>query len=116
MDVPRIDFDNLPVAKTLVLVLGVFIFGFFVDHDTFIRWGGLFFGTSVLFWYFLDQSRRYLASRAFWLLTGLIFLVHVSGFVLLLNSVGDWKLMWFMLMVPELPAFFYMRNHLLARS
>ena len=81
-------------------------------HDAFIRWGGLAGSTSVLFGYFISESRDFFRERRFWILTALLLAGHLTAFFLVLTHVEEWKLMWFMVMVFEYPAFAYCRSRL----
>ena len=79
-------------------------------HEAFIRWGGLTGFTSVLFGYFISQSRLYLRVTRFWILAAVLLAVHLLAFAVLLSFLGEWRLMWFAVMIFEYPAFAYLRN------
>jgi hypothetical protein len=102
------------VLTIVPLVLGTtivgIVFAFLVSDDAYIRWGGLFVHTAVLFAYFINTSRQFLRSRRFWILTACLMFTHLVGWIVLLLHVGDWKLAWFTAMVLELPVFFYLRS------
>jgi hypothetical protein len=83
-----------------------------LGRDAFIRWGGLAGFTAGLFGYFVNESRQYLRDRPFWQLTAVLLVVHLAAFVILLTHVGEWKLMWFIVMVVEYPVFINLRSRL----
>jgi hypothetical protein len=81
-------------------------------HDAFIRWGGLGGFTSVLFCYFISESRQCFRERWFWMMTAALLVAHLTAFAIILTHVEDWKLMWFMVMAFEYPVFAYLRDRL----
>ena len=87
-----------------------------ISHEAFIRWGGLIVNTSVLFGYFIAGSRRFFRKLSFWALTTVLLSLHVVVFVLILTHVNQWKLIWFMVMVLEVPILLFSRNWFLKTS
>jgi len=82
-------------------------------HDAFIRWGGLAGSTSVLFGYFISESRVYFRERRFWILATVLLVLHMAGFIVMLTHIEEWELMWFVGMALEYPVFVYFRCRLL---
>lgn len=79
-------------------------------HDAFIRWGGLTGFTLGLFGLFVSESEKLLRRQRFWILTAILLGLHLIAFAVVLTHVGGWKLPWFMVMVPEYPAFLFFRE------
>ena len=79
----------------------------------FIRWGGLALYTIFIFGFFIHLSRRFFGERTFWLLTACLLAVHVAAFIAFLLRIDEWKLLWFNVMILELPPFLLIRNLLL---
>jgi hypothetical protein len=91
------------------LILSI-VFAFLVSDDAYIRWGGLAVDTGVLFSFFINESRQFLRSRRFWILTACLMILHLAGWIVFLMHVGEWRLTWFTAMILEFPAFLYLRN------
>ena len=98
----------VPIAL-FVVVLFVF-FRSLVSHDTYIRWGGLGLDTAVIFAFFVYYSPGVRRAREFWILTVVLLTIHLAAWIVLLSHVDEWKLAWFLVMIFELPAFFYLRD------
>ena len=79
----------------------------------YIRWGGLVLFTTFIFGFFINDSRRFFRTRRFWLLTASLLSVHVAAFLAILLHIHEWKLLWFNVMILELPPFWLVRNLLL---
>lgn len=84
-----------------------------ISHDAFIRWGGLAVNTCVLFGYFIADSRRFFSRWSFWGLTIALLSLHIILFGIVLTHVGQWKLIWFMVMILEVPVLLFIRNRFL---
>jgi hypothetical protein len=111
----RWTFDpNALTAPYVLIVVGaivsLFVFGVFVDHDTFTRWGGLAYTTAFLYGFLIYDSRHLLKSRRFWAMASSLFVLHVIAFVLLLAHVHEWRFPWFTVMLLEVPIFNAVRN------
>ena len=83
-----------------------------VNHDAFIRWGGLAFNTVVLYGYFVANSRLFLRKWSFWAMTTIFLCMHLAAFGILLVHVDEWKLIWFVVMALEYPVLAFFRNRL----
>ncbi len=96
----------------VVAIPGVFLIAAIIGivAGDFIRWGGLVLFTTFIFGFFINDSRRYFRERRFWLLTASLFGVHVAAFLAILWRIDEWKLLWFMVMILELPPFVLLRN------
>jgi hypothetical protein len=84
-----------------------------VSHDVYIRWGGLALNTSILFGYFIADSRQFFLRWQYWILTAVLLSVHLAGFIVVLTHVQEWKLIWFMVMFLEYPMLVFFRSRLL---
>jgi hypothetical protein len=78
-----------------------------MDHERFIRWGGLAVNSSILFGYFVADSRPLRRRPSFWLMTCGFLALHLTVFAFFLLKIGQWKLIWFMLMYLEVPPLLY---------
>lgn len=87
-----------------------------ISHDAFIRWGGLAVNTCVLFGYFIADSRPLFRRWSFWGLTIALLSLHTIVFCIVLTQVSQWKLVWFMVMILEVPALLFLRNRFLNPS
>lgn len=87
-----------------------------VSHDAFIRWGGLAVNTCVLFGYFIADSRPLFRRWSFWGLTIALLSLHTTVFCIVLTHVSQWKLVWFMVMILEVPVLLFVRNRFLKPS
>lgn len=96
----------------LVIIPGVFVISSLVGilAGDFIRWGGFVLYTTFVFGFFINDSRRFLREKRFWVLSVFLFVVHVSAFLAILLRIGEWKLLWFNVMIFELPPFMFLRN------
>lgn len=83
-----------------------------VNHDAFIRWGGLAVNTVVLYGYFVANSRLFFRRWSFWAMTTIFLCVHLAAFGTLLVHVEEWKLIWFTVMALEYPVLAFCRNRL----
>lgn len=83
-----------------------------VSQEAYIRWGGLGFNTSILFGYFIVDSRQFFRRWQFWALTAVLLSVHLTGFIVVLAHVAEWKLLWFMVMFLEYPVLVFSRSRL----
>jgi hypothetical protein len=105
--------DVLVIVPVVVAILVLIIFfGLSVSHDVYIRWGGLALATVVLFGLFINDSREFFRKWRFWALTVLLLAVHLTVFGIVLTNIGQWKLIWFMAMVLEVPVLEFSRNRL----
>lgn len=113
----KFDANHLTTRDVLIilpLVLGLtalgIVFAFLVSDDTYIRWGGLAVDSAILFAYFVSVSRQWLANWRFWVLTACLLLLHLTGWIVFLMHIGEWRLAWFAPMIFELPVFLHLRN------
>jgi hypothetical protein len=103
--------DVLIIVPLVLVTLVLFAaFAFQVNHDTYIRWGGLVLNTAIIFGFFISYSSQYLRKMKFWTLTICFLTVHAIAWIIFLEHVGEWKLSWFSVMVFELPVFWYLRD------
>jgi len=100
----------VPVVVALIVL--IIFFGLSVSHVVYIRWGGLALATLVLFGLFINDSREFFRKWQFWVLTVLLLAVHLTAFGIVLTHVGQWKLVWFMVIILEVPVLVFFRNRL----
>jgi len=81
-------------------------------NDAFIRWHGLTGFTAGLFGYFISNSGQFLREKKFWVLTAILLLVHLAGFIIVLSHVDEWRLTWFIGMAIEYPVLVFFRSRL----
>lgn len=95
-----------------LIIPAVFVFSSAVGiiAGDFIRWGGLVLFTAFIFGFFINDSRRYLREKRFWMLAASLLCVHIGTFVLILMRVEKWRLPWFGIMIFELLPFLLLRN------
>jgi hypothetical protein len=109
----RFDPEDLSVPAAIIIVLAFFVAagGFIVfGGEERVKWGGLTLGTAVIFGYFLHDSCKFLRKPRFWILTGSLLALHLLAWIALLIRVERWGLLWFNIMVFELPVFWYLRG------
>jgi len=99
----------------VLIIPGVFVVSGMVGiiAGDFIRWGGLVLYTTFIFGFFINDSRRFFRERRFWQLTTSLLAVHAATFLAILLRIDEWKLLWFNVMILELPPFMLLRNLLL---
>jgi hypothetical protein len=116
---PRRKFDPNALTKRNVLVLvpsiigilALFIlFASLVNHETYIKLGGLILTTAVLYGVFIGTSRSFFHMWKFLAFTVAALIVHLTAFTIVLAHVDDWKLTWFTVMVVEYPVLAALRD------
>jgi len=105
-------------APYVVIIPSLFIFSGAIGiiAGDFIKWGGLVLYTAFFFGFFVNSSRQYIQLRPFWILIACLLTVHLTIFMLVLIHVAVWRLLWFSVMLLELPFFFILRDRLLDRT
>jgi hypothetical protein len=112
----RFDSDDLSLSESLVIACGFFVVcgvSLAFGHDAYVKFGGLALCSSILFGYFLHLSREFLRDPKFWMLAASLMLVHLGAWIALLLHVERWGLLWFNIMIIELPVFLYFRTRLI---
>ncbi|MGA7858289.1 MAG: hypothetical protein WCA11_10210 [Terracidiphilus sp.] len=107
------DPDNLTVRGALIIAAGFFLVGgIFIPfgHGAGVKFGGLTLGTILLFGYFAQDSQASHQNARFWILTAFLLVLHLAAWVILLMHVEKWGLLWFNIMVFELPVFWHLRD------
>jgi hypothetical protein len=107
------DPDNLTGREAVVIAAGFFLVvgGFTVlGGKGHVKYGGLTVSTALLFGYFLHDSREYLRNPRLWMLTACLLVLHLTAWIILLTHVEKWGLLWFNIMVLELPVFWHLRD------
>jgi hypothetical protein len=77
---------------------------------------GLAANTALVYGYFIADSRSFFRHRTFWAATGAALTVHLIIFVVVLAHVAQWKLLWFMVMLLEIPVLVFVRDRLPGRG
>jgi hypothetical protein len=68
------------------------------------RWGGLLLNTAILYGYVLKESRPFWHAWGFWMALVLGLSLHTLVFVVVLQHVEHWSVLWFLFMYPvEIP-------------
>jgi len=107
----RFDPDDLSVPAAIVIALGLLLTcGLLLVSGMAAKWAGLILSTLALFAYFIHDSRNYLQNPRFWILTGSLLALHLLAWIALLSHVERWGLLWFNIMVLELPVFWSLRG------
>lgn len=110
------NFDPDHLTWPYVLIIpGVFVISSVVGiiAGDFVRWGGLVLFTTFIFGFFINDSRRYFHERRFWMLTACLAGLHIGAFLAILLRIANWRLLWFSVMILEVPPFVLLRNLLL---
>jgi len=91
----------------LCLSLGLVWFfehGYRLDSQPFLRWGGLGLNTAILYGYVVKDSRVFWHAWGFWLATVSFLAIHLLVFIVVLQHVEHWSMLWFLIMYPvEMP-------------
>jgi len=109
----RFDPNDLTAREALIIAFGMLlIFGLFVAFggNVHVKFAGLTTSTAVLFGYFIHDGRKYLGNPRFWILTTSLLALHLFAWITLLMHVERWGLLWFNIMVIELPVFWHLRD------
>lgn len=109
----RFDPDDLSAGESIVIALGFFLLvGCFIifGGSGHVKWSGLTLSTAALFGFFVHESRKFLQRPRFWILLGLLLALHLLLWISILIHVQRWGLLWFNVMVFELPVFWYLRG------
>ena len=111
----RFDPDDLSLSESMIIACGFFVVGgisLAFGHDAYVKFGGLTATTAILFGYFLHCNRAFLRYVKFWKLAACLLSVHLCAWITLLLHVEKWGLLWFNVMIFELPIFWYLRARL----
>jgi hypothetical protein len=107
----RFDPDDLSAPAAIVIAVGfVSICGLSFAMGAQAKWPGMVLSTAAIFGYFVHGSRKFLQEPRFWILVALLLAVHLFIWVSILIRVERWGLLWFNIMVFELPVFWYLRG------
>ncbi len=107
------DFALYVAIGLVVAMLAIGVAQTDISHDAFVRWGGLAVNTCVLFGYFIADSRSFFRKWSFWAVTIALLSLHAAVFCIVLTHVSQWKLVWFMVMILEVPVLLFVRNRFL---
>src|SRR5208283_2114893 len=80
--------------------------------DAFVKWFGLAFNTSVIFWYLAESKRTLWRKQWFWIFMISCFVVHCVLWIAILTQIEQWKWIWFYSMIAELALFMSVGNQL----
>jgi hypothetical protein len=73
-------------------------------NESISRWGGLIVNTAILYGYVLKESRPFWHAWGFWLALISALSLHTLVFILILQHVEHWSVLWFLFMYPiEIP-------------
>ena len=110
------DFSAYIAIGFLVAAIAWIVASTHLSLEVITRWGGLAANTAVVYGYFLANSRSFFRQRAFWAITGTALAVHLVIFAIVLTHVAQWRLLWFMVMLLEIPVLLALRNRLSGRG
>jgi hypothetical protein len=68
--------------------------------ETIGKWVALTGTTLILFCYAVRTHRRFMSQASFWLVILALLVVHLSVFIVILENVEHWKVLWFVLAYP----------------
>jgi hypothetical protein len=74
----------------------------YLGSNRYVRWAGLISNSVVLFAWFIGRNRACYRDRTFWQLGAICLFLHLSVFIVL-TSLTQWKLGWFLVMYLEMP-------------
>jgi hypothetical protein len=107
----RFDPDDLSAPAAIVIAVGfLLICGLSFTMGAQAKWPAMVLSTATLFGYFVHDSRKFLRKPRFWILVALFLAVHLLIWASILIRVERWGLLWFNIMVFELPVFWYLRG------
>lgn len=73
-------------------------------NESISRWGGLIVNTAILYGYVLKESRPFWHAWGFWLALIAGLGLHTVVFIVILQHVEHWSVLWFLFMYPiEIP-------------
>jgi hypothetical protein len=73
--------------------------------DAFVKWFGLAFNTSVIFWYLALCKRTLWRKQWFWIFMIACLAVHCGLWIAILIHIEHWKWIWFFPMIAEVALF-----------
>lgn len=82
-----------------------------VSEDDFGKWGGLAAFSALLFGSFIADNRKHFRAWRFWTLAILLLSAHLAVFAAVLIRVTNWKIIWFLVMMFEVPPLNYITNY-----
>lgn len=94
---------GVPIAFLAAAAIGIMA-------GDFIRWGGLVLYTMLVFGFFINDSRWFFGQRRFWFLASTLLVIHIAVFITILLHVHHWRVLWFNVMVVEIPPFLSLRD------
>ena len=112
----KVDFILYILIGAAVIGLAFVLAFLHVANSGVIKWGGLVVGTSIVYGGFIYYSRSFIHRGLFWALTLTALLLHLAAFIAILIRVNEWKLLWFMVVVLEVPILCFLRDKCLPHS
>jgi hypothetical protein len=91
------------IAVGIVFGLAIVWYGFSSDRsgtEAIGKWVGLTGTTLILFGYAIRSHGRFISRLSFWLVILASLVVHLSVFIVILENVQRWKVVWFVLAFP----------------
>ena len=106
--VSRIRDLALYLLIAIAVAVGIIWFAYKSDgmENEFIsRWGGLLVNSAILYGYVVKESKPFWHAWGFWLALISALSFHSLVFIVILQRVEHWSVLWFLFMYPiELPA------------
>ncbi len=98
---------SLYVLIAVPLAIGIVWYAYKSDgtgNEAISRWAGLIVNTAILYGYVLKESRPFWHAWGFWLALIGVLGLHTLVFILILQHVEHWSVLWFLFMYPiEIP-------------
>jgi len=104
------DFSIYIAIGLLVAAIAWIIASTGLSLNVITKWGGLAVNTAAVYGYFIADSRSYFRRLAFWVMTSVALSMHLVVFAVVLTHVSQWKLLWFMVMLLEIPVLVFLRD------
>jgi len=93
----------LYLAIGTIFVILCFVGAVYTDlrsDDVFSRWGGLAVTTALVFGYVLNHTRSMLGKMTAWIAIGCMLVAHLALFAWILRAYSEWRLAWWIAIVP----------------
>ena len=101
-------------ALIIAIIFGMFAAG--LSWDAFAKWVCLAIFTSVVFGYFVSDSRSLWRTKSFWAYTATCLFLHCAAWAAIVVRVEHWKAIWFTPMTLEVVILVVVRELTLPKS
>lgn len=83
------------VAIAVAIVIAVLLWASHTRGELNLKWVGLVVITPITFGYAIRDTKEFWKKRLYWLVTGLLLLVHLAVYIPVLRDVDQVPLLWF---------------------